>query len=485
LTEERCISDDYEVTDEVLGQGLCGYVVAARNRVDQRRYAVKTMSKDRPTRSKVQQVVREVEIHLSLDHPNITRVYDVYESETSVTMVSELCEGGELYASLKEKEVYNDREAAEVTRQMLRVVNHLHARRIVHRDLKPENFLYERRNPHEQMNKYLSEIQENNGRNVRAEAPQLKLIDFGFARYWNSSSFMRETCGSPEYVSPEVLCQDGYTDKCDLWSIGVIVWMLLVGYPPFRGDNAKVLSKVKEGRPDWSHRGRWDLVAEDARDFVKRLLVKDPEDRSDAQTALAHPWLIRSAMKAELSYACGSLALTSMKRYAEGSKLRRAALEFLVQHLDAKECREVRKLFFSIDRNSKGWITAEELGNTVMQLDYKSQLDLQEDFFTAVCTNYDQRIYYSDFLAATIDVTESSNKDTLQRTFAHLDVDQSGSVGIADLLSSFGEDFEDTPMSIVAREGSPSGPELSFKDFVKLARGKAAGGWVKLQAGGC
>lgn len=483
LASRRPISDDYEVTEEILGQGLCGNVVVARNRVDGRSYAVKTMSKESLKRSKVQQVVTEVEIHLSLDHPNITRVYDVYDSENSVTMVSELCEGGELYASLQEKTVYSDREAAEVSRQMLRVLCHLHARSIVHRDLKLENFLYQSKNPHEQMKKYLSEVSENDGKNVHAEAPQLKLIDFGFARYWDPSTLMLTSCGSAEYVSPDVLSGEGYTDKCDLWSVGVIVWMLLTGYPPFHGDRRTMMSKIKAGIPDWSHKTRWKSVSSDAIDFVRSLLIKDPEERLDAQGALRHRWLIHSAPKVELSYECGNSALSAIRRYAGGSKLRRAALQLLVQQLDAKETRALRRLFVSMDNESKGWITAQELSDALGQFEYRGCRDQEEDFFAAVCANGDQRIYYSDFLAASIDVSETSHKAALQRTFAHLDTDKSGSIGTTDLRNIVGDDFENTPISVVAREALPKGDEIYFNDFVKVVRGSASKGWVKLQAG--
>jgi Ca2+-binding EF-hand superfamily protein len=216
---------------------------------------------------------------------------------------------------------------------------------------------------------------------------------------------------------------------------------------------------------------------------VKRLLVKDPEERLDAQTALAHPWLIHSAPKVELLHECGNSALSSIRKYAEGSKLRRAALQFLVQQLDAKETRELRRLFFSMDRNSKGWITAQELSSALRQLDYKSHQDVQEDFFAAVSTSSDERIYYSDFLAAAIDVSETCHKYALQRTFIRLDVDRSGSIGIADLCSTVGNDFENTPISVVALEVSPTGAEIWFEDFVKLAKGSKAKGWFKLQAG--
>jgi Ca2+-binding EF-hand superfamily protein len=244
-----------------------------------------------------------------------------------------------------------------------------------------------------------------------------------------------------------------------------------------------MMTKIKAGRPDWSHNGRWKCVSQDAKDFVKRLLVKDPEERSDARTALRHPWLLLTTPKVEISPQCGSSALNAIRRYAAGSKLRRAALQFLVQQLDAKETRELRRLFFKIDKGASGWITAQELNNALRQFEHRGFQDQQEDFFTAICANGDQRIYYSDFLAASIDVCEVAHKTALQRTFAYLDVDRSGSVGIGDLCSLVGHDFENTPISTVLREALPQIDEMYFNDFVKVTRGNESKGWVKLKAG--
>lgn len=473
LESERNFSEDYTVSSEVLGHGLCGSVVVAHGRKDNRRYALKTLRKDsgKSKDSKLLQILTEVEIHLGMDHPNIAQVKDVYESESTISMLTECCEGGELYASLQEKGVYSNDEAAEATRQMLGVVNHLHARSIVHRDLKLENFLYQGKDPHAQMDKYLKEMQSSNGNPTETEAPQLKLIDFGFVRVWDPSKLMMTACGSAEYVSPDVLCGDGYTDKTDLWSIGVIVWMLLSGYPPFHGAKKEMISKIKSGRADWSHQSRWKNVSKDAQDFVRKLLDRDVDQRMDAAAALRHPWLSAAGPRMDSALVVDR-TFCSMQQYVAGSKLRRAALLLLVQQLDCEETRELRAAFVSLDRNSKGWLSLEDFHRVMQDMEQSSNeshfndFDRPEDLFAALDTNGDRRIYYSDFVAATTRVCCKEHKRALKATFARMDADSSGSIGTSDLKAALGKTFEGADVAELL-SGQPHCSELHFEDFVE------------------
>jgi len=138
----RRLDDDYEVSSKVIGSGLCGEVVLAHSRVGRRKYALKRIRKTNVSVAKLQQLTDEVEIHLALDHPHIARLHNVYETEDGISLLTEYCEGGELYFSLQERGVFSDADAAEAARQMLRAVGYLHAHSVVHRDLKLENFLY-------------------------------------------------------------------------------------------------------------------------------------------------------------------------------------------------------------------------------------------------------------------------------------------------------------------------------------------------------
>jgi len=263
----RRLGDDYDVDRTVLGRGLCGRVVLAYGRADGRKYAVKSLTKRGAQPDQLQQMAVEVGIHLALDHPNVARLHGAFESEHEVELVMECCQGGELFQRLTETGVFPDAEATEATRQMLRATDHLHSLSVVHRDLKPENFLYKRK--------------EMDGKDFC-----LKLIDFGFATVWDDPKQpMTVPCGSIPYISPDVLSEGGYTDKCDLWSLGIIVWLLLVGYTPFVGDGRTALARIRTGAPDWRCRNRWDVVAEDAVNFVKKLLDKDPERRLSAREA--------------------------------------------------------------------------------------------------------------------------------------------------------------------------------------------------------
>jgi len=274
------LSDDYEVEGTVLGQGLCGDVLLLHSKgADRGNFAMKTILKRLPSSSHPAcastgrpELPAEVDIFLALDHPNIARLHGIYHTNSTVSFVMDCCEGGELYNRLQTVGTFKDEDAAEASRQMLRAVGYLHSLGIVHRDLKLENFLYKSKD---------------------ARAP-LKLIDFGFAHVWDPSTLMRAPCGSLSYVSPDVLLGTGYTDKCDLWSLGVIIWMLLCGYPPFHGEEQQVLSQIKAGTPDWSHQRRWKPVSEKAVDLVKKLLETVPEKRSSAQGALQHCWLVES-----------------------------------------------------------------------------------------------------------------------------------------------------------------------------------------------
>lgn len=298
IQEGRKLADDFDFPGEVLGHGLCGDVVMARGKLDQGCYAMKTLGKEGQTVTKVKQMTEEVEIYVALSHPNIAKLHGIYEGGGKVCLIMECCTGGELYARLAERGVFSVPDAAEAMRQMLRAVGYLHSRNVVHRDLKLENFLYE----------------------SEEDGAELKLIDFGFAKVWNNPSrLMFSPCGSISYVSPDILSAQGYTNKCDIWSLGVIIWMLLSGYPPFHGeDDKEIMTKIKAGEPDWSHKTRWRGVPQEATNFVKKLLEKDPLVRPSAEEASQHPWLESGLPDESVSECaaaeCGALAAVQRSR---------------------------------------------------------------------------------------------------------------------------------------------------------------------------
>eukprot|EP00980_Cylindrotheca_fusiformis_P005411 scaffold1157_cov122-Cylindrotheca_fusiformis.AAC.3 len=249
----------YEIL-EVIGTGAYGTVRKCRNRQTNELAAIKTINK-----SKVRQV----------EHPNIIRLYDIYEDVRCIHLVTELCTGGELYDRVIEKAEseeghYSEADAASLIQDILGAIAYCHdVVNIVHRDLKPENFLLLHQGD---------------------DAP-IKIIDFGLSRFDDSpSGIMKTRVGSPYYVAPEVL-NGAYTNKCDIWSVGVIAYLLLCGFPPFNGDSdGEILFTIKNANLSFPS-PEWDDISPMAKDFVMALLDRDPSKRLSASEALKHPWI--------------------------------------------------------------------------------------------------------------------------------------------------------------------------------------------------
>lgn len=480
----RTLQDDYEIDGKVLGVGLCGNVVVAMGKADQRCFALKTINKSRVRGIKMDQLIAEVEIYLSLDHPNIARLHDVYETASDISLLTECCGGGELYFALQKRGVYTDANAAAAAQQMLQAIGYLHGHGVVHRDIKLENFLYEN----------------------ESEVAQLKLIDFGFAKIWDPSTLMMASCGSIAYVSPDVITGKGYTNKCDMWSLGVVVWMLLVGYPPFHGNERQMLVGIKAGQPDWRHKARWKHVSDDAVDFLKTLLEADPARRISAQQALSHTWLARgSEEKVSLSRDC----LRSMAHYANASKARRAVLQLLAQELAPEETKDLRDTFLAIDKQKHGTISLQDLKDAIRtggprspdrrskrqaaaalspsnigrMMAYDDQLDPVspgqrlrrspscelEELFSHLAMSGDEELYYSDFLAATMEARSQLREEAVQATFRRLDADDSGSISVTDFKAVLGATFEGIDVEEIMVDVTCNGSdEISFKDFVRV-----------------
>jgi calcium-dependent protein kinase len=224
-------------------------------------YAIKSIRKAKV--SKIEVLKREIDILREVDHPNIIRLKDVFEDQKYLHLITELCTGGELFDRIIEKTKseaghFSEQDAAKLIRDICDAIAYCHdVKQIVHRDLKPENFLYK----------------------TTADDSPIKIIDFGLSRHDNLNfGVMKTKVGTPYYVAPEVLRRE-YTKSCDVWSIGVITYILLCGYPPFYGDSDnEIFESVKIGRYEFPS-PEWDDISEDAKDFINSLLKLDPSAR--------------------------------------------------------------------------------------------------------------------------------------------------------------------------------------------------------------
>jgi len=322
-------------------------------------------------------------------------------------------------------------------------LSYIHGHGIVHRDVKLENFLYEKQ-----------------GSN------HLKLIDFGFSKVWNPNNKMRMSCGTLSYVAPEVL-KKSYTSQCDMWSLGVIAFILLVGYMPFSGAEEQQTKDIMAGKFKVKEE-RWKQVSQDGRDFVWGLLHVDPERRFTAESALAHTWI---AQRHQQNQEVDADTVDALRQFGQASKFRRCCLEMMAWSLSSEERAEVRQSFIAMDKTRSGTITLGEL-KTALESKFQVPDEEAQIIFSALDSNHDDEIHYSDFLAAMVSTRIKLHDELLSSTFQRFDVDNSGFITTDNLREILGNNFEGQAVeTMVAEADQLKDGRISYAEFVSYLRG--------------
>jgi len=248
-----------------LGMGNYSSVYLGFSAKTKESVAIKRVRKDLCKQNNLE---NEINILLQIDHPNIVKLYAIFESEEYVFLVMELVRGGELFEKIVERERYSEKDAVVVMKQLLSGISYLHSKGIAHRDLKPENVLLE--------DGYDGVI--------------VKIADFGLSRVYTEESIMLTSCGTAGYIAPEILKTLPYQNEVDMWSVGVIMYILLCGYPPFYDENdAQLFEKIMHCRYEF-HDQYWEHISPEAKELIRCLLKVDPKERLSAQEALKSPW---------------------------------------------------------------------------------------------------------------------------------------------------------------------------------------------------
>mmetsp|Transcript_111660 Transcript_111660/g.346472 ORF Transcript_111660/g.346472 Transcript_111660/m.346472 type:complete len:530 (-) Transcript_111660:203-1792(-) len=442
------LDDDYVVAAKVLGSGYNGVVREAtrqnpKEKNEKQKFAVKAFKLSNLSSQQKAQLEGEVEISLCMDHPHVARLFDVYESQEFLHLVMECMEGGELYERIVELKTFSERDAADTVWQMLLAVNYLHSHGIVHRDLKLENFLYD----------------------VKGSS-HLKLIDFGFSKVWDPNMKMQVSCGTLAYVAPEVL-KKNYTSQCDLWSLGVIVFILLSGYMPFSGSETAQTQNISKGKYNWRPE-RWKGVSQEAKDFTTSLLVVNPELRLTAQTAMDHAWMAKRHQATDSTV--DAEVVSALRQFGQASKFRRCCLEMMAWSLSNDERKNVREYFIKMDKNKQGTITLGELKSVLVE-QFKVPDAEACQIFNALDSNHDEEIHYSDFLAAMVSTRIALHDDLLRATFNRFDKDSSGYITSENLKEVIGDAFEGENVETLLKEADQlKDGRISYAEFVAFLR---------------
>ena len=415
------------IRKKILGRGSFGTVYLVKHKDLTRYFAMKVIKKSSSKNNEEEEdLMNEIEILRKLDHPNILKITDFYSLKTEYNIITEYCQEGELFDEIKANAPFSEVMAAWYMNQILSAVCYCHSMNILHRDLKPENILIVKR----QKNGY----------------HPIKIIDFGTAKVFKKEKNEHLLIGSAYYIAPEVLSRN-YTELCDLWSCGVIMYILLTGRPPFNGINEEeIMKKIKDGIYDMS-RYPWGIISEDAKDLIKGLLQVNPKKRFTAKQALEHKWFKNEKIKA--SQTCYNIKnrqlnklIDNLVKYRTDNILRCAVIALLVHNsIQLNQAHDAVKLFNLIDKNGDGRISREELFNGLQP--YKKDLSDEElrkqvdTIFTNIDTDHNNYIEYEEFVRAAIDKDHFLSVNFIQFSFNYFDKDHNGEITYEEVKNKF------------------------------------------------
>jgi len=442
------ITDHYAL-GKVLGQGQFGTTRICTEHATGKVYACKSISKRKLIRkTDKEDVQREVQIlhHLG-GHANITQLKGAYEDRHNVHLVMELCSGGELFDRIVSRGHYSEKDAAGMCRTIVKVIGHCHSLGVMHRDLKPENFLLA---------------------GPEDDAP-LKACDFGLSLFFRPNDKFKETCGSAFYIAPEVL-KGSYSKEADIFSAGVILYILLSGVPPFYGETEQqIFDEILKGKIDLE-RDPWPRISDDAKDCVKQMLQPDPAKRATADQILQHRWMKEhgTASSAPLD----NIILKRMQGFSSMNKLKRQALQMIALNMDPAELAGLKAIFQGIDKDGSGTITLEEMKQGLReQGSIVSQKEL-DALVSGLDADHNGTIDYQEFLAGTISLSTLNKRENLLSVFEQFDKDNSGYLTIDELEHALtgeeGGDVSDDIKQIIKDFDKDGDGRIDFEEFATL-----------------
>uniref|UniRef100_A0A5B7AXG8 non-specific serine/threonine protein kinase n=1 Tax=Davidia involucrata TaxID=16924 RepID=A0A5B7AXG8_DAVIN len=441
-----------------LGRGEFGVTYLCTDEDTGEKFACKSISKKKlRTAVDIEDVRREVEIMKHLPkHQNIVSLKDTYEDDSAVHIVMELCEGGELFDRIVARGHYTERAAAVVMRTIVEVVQMCHRHGVMHRDLKPENFLFA---------------------NKKENAP-LKAIDFGLSIFFKPGERFTEIVGSPYYMAPEVLKRN-YGQEVDVWSAGVILYILLCGVPPFWAETEQgVAQAIIRSVIDFK-RDPWPKVSDNAKDLVKRMLDPDPNRRLTAQEVLEHPW-IQNAKKAP-NVPLGETVKARLKQFSVMNKLKKRALRVVAEHLSVEEVAGIKEAFEMMDTSKRGKINLEELRNGLQKLGHQIPDAELQILMEAANIDGDGTLNYGEFVAVSVHLRRMANDEHLRKAFAFFDRNQSGYIEIEELRDALSDEddanSEEVIKAIMHDVDTDKDGRISFEEFAAMM--KAGTDWRK------
>jgi len=408
---------------EQVGEGTFGTVCRTWEKATGLERAMKTVPKDLLQESDLWQ---EIELMRGMDHPLVLRLFRTYEDADNIHMIMEVCSGGELFDAIENAGNFSETTAATLFQQMLTAVSYIHCKSICHRDLKPENFLLCTEGP--------------------VERALVKLIDFGTARRFSKDDPMTTKICTIHYVAPEILTRGStYTEKCDTWSLGVCLYLMLCGGPPFTGEtDTHTLKKVRKGKFKFEPESFWETIHEDAKNLISSLLVINPDERLSAQQALQQPWFARRARPLEIRIDIRQV-IPQLLKFQSFSWFKRKSIELVANQLPEEMIRDLWPLWLRLDVANRGKIRHADIGRAIPANGLSNDL-LQQRARLLKAMEEDKRraeVGYTSFLAAMLTKERRLNEQACKSAFMECDLDNDDFIRITELSIIFQSEVMD------------------------------------------
>ncbi|KAL9233592.1 hypothetical protein vseg_008568 [Gypsophila vaccaria] len=431
-----------------LGRGQFGVTHLVTHKQSGEQFACKTIAKRKlVNKEDIEDVRREVQIMFHLTgQPNIVELKGAFEDKHSVHLVMELCAGGELFDRIIAKGHYTERAAASLLRTIVQIVHNCHSMGVIHRDLKPENFLL--------LNK--------------DENSPLKVTDFGLSVFFKSGDSFKDIVGSAYYIAPEVLKRK-YGPEVDIWSVGVMLYILLCGVPPFWAETEHgIFNAILKGHIDFTS-DPWPQISTQAKDLVRKMLNTDPKQRLTAYQVLNHPWIKEDGEAPDTPL--DNAVMDRLKQFRAMNKFKKVALRVIAGCLSEEEIMGLKEMFKSMDTDNSGTITLEELKQGMQKQGTKlSEFEVKQ-LLEAADADGNGTIDYEEFITATMHLNRMDREEHLYTAFQYFDKDNSGYITIEELeqaLREYGMQDGRDIKEIVSEVDSDNDGRINYDEFVAM-----------------
>jgi calcium-dependent protein kinase len=464
---EGDITQFYEVQKKI-GEGAYGKIYKVRNKQSGDIRAMKQV-----TKTKIQDMGKfqdEIKILSTVDHPNIVRLFEVIEDDKYYNLIQELCTGGELLTRAQKNQL-KEKDIARIFYQIMSGVAYIHGIGIVHRDLKLENVLFSTEEPNS----------------------PIKIIDFGFSVFMGKNNEMskekesesqdpkkggfkrlKSKVGTLYYISPEII-KGNYDEKCDIWACGVILYILLAGYPPFTGNTDKeVYNLITSLKYDFD-KERWKNISKYAKELIKNMLTP-AKNRYTAKQVLASKWFEVKLKENFEDNINNILDYRRINKYKNYNKLKKAILTFIASRLSSEESSQLRNVFFNMDEDKNGYISFEDFRKYIInEYDVDDLIENEEELkkgFYGVDIDHNNQIDYTEFLAANLDEKIFLKTEKLKEAFRIFDINDSGAIKRDDIIRVLKldklENKNEIADKIIEENDFDKDGKINFGDFVKI-----------------